>query len=190
MAIDKNAWQNAQDSEFNDHVQNTNVQESLSYFNNYFNLFGDQESCYGKKILEVGSGVFPLGFFLDWCDLTVVEPLYDKFDNDTKDLWKDKNVKVVPVPFEEMQVGKHYDEVWFINFLQHTIDPQLCLEKVKDIGVKIRVFEPINTPTNLQHPHSLTVKLFEDVYPEAEIKIYTGGSIPSFHTADCCYFVY
>lgn len=190
MKIEKEQWAQAQKSEFDDHVQNTSIEESISYFNNYFHFFGDKQDCYGKKILEVGSGVFPLGRFLESCQLTVVEPLYEMFDESIKKQWSDENISVVPVPFEEMEMQEPYDEIWFINFLQHTMDPSLCLSKVKESGSKIRVFEPIDTPINLQHPHSLTVNLFKDFYPEADIKVYPGGSMPGFHTASCCYFVY
>lgn len=190
MKIDKEQWALSQKSEFEDHVQSTNIEESLSYFNNYFYFFGDKQTCIDKKILEVGSGVFPLGRFLDSCKLTVVEPLYDRFDQSIKDQWKDENIKVCPIPFEEMEIREEYDEIWFINFLQHTLDPILCLNKAKDSGSKIRVFEPINTQINLQHPHSLSVEMFSSVYPEADIKIYNGGSMPGFHGASCCYFVF
>jgi hypothetical protein len=189
MEIQKEQWLMSQQSEFDDHVQTTNIGQSLSDFNNYFHFFGDKEDCINKKILEVGSGVFPLGRFLESCDLTVVEPLYDRFDEGIKEQWKQENIQVFSDPFEEMEIVEDYDEIWFINFLQHTINPTLCLNKAKESGAKIRVFEPINTAINLQHPHSLTVELFSNIYPEADIKVYHGGSMPGFHTASCCYFV-
>lgn len=190
MKIEKDQWLLSQQSEFDDHVQTTNINESIAYFNNYFYFFGDKDECTNKKILEVGSGVFPLGRFLDSCDLTVVEPLYEKFDDSIKEEWNKENIKVFSIPFEEVKIKENYDEIWFINFLQHTIDPILCLQKAKDSGAKVRVFEPINTAINTQHPHSLTVEMFASVYPEADIKVYKGGSMPGFHSASCCYFVF
>ena len=49
-----------------------------------------------------------------------------------------------------------WDECWIYNVLQHTEDPQKVVANAKRAGKLIRIFEWIDTPTNIGHPHTLT----------------------------------
>ena len=188
--ITENRWQQAQDAELHAHALATNIDEAKRSLNFCFDFFEDNISdIAGKRILEVGCGPYPLAVFAGAESVVGVEPLYNNFTDEIKQYWQDNNITAFTKPFEEWESEEKFDEVWFINFLQHTIDPELCLNKSKNVADKVRVFEPINTEINECHPHSLTVDLFKKHFPEADIKIYIGGTIVIFHLADCCYFV-
>lgn len=181
-------WQNAQDKEIN--YINTDINNCKKDFDIIFSYFGDLESLTGKSILEIGSGTYPLSSFVPGAICSAVEPLYDKFSDEVKKYWEENNIKCFNTAFEEAKLPrKKYDEVWFINFLQHTVDIDACVEKAKKVGKVVRVFEPINTTTDELHFHSLTEEFFRKHFPNADIKHYGGGSTANFHTADCVYFV-
>lgn len=189
--ITNERWQEAQDKELADHALIVDLEESKRFLNQYFDFFEDSISDIGgKSILEVGAGTYPLSSIAGAAKVVAVEPLYDQFNDDIKKYWKDNNVTPYSLPFEDWESNDSFDEIWFINFLQHTIDPSMCLEKAKKCAKKIRVFEPINTAVDICHPHSLTVDLFKNHFPEANINIYKGGTVTIFHMADCCYFVH
>jgi 2-polyprenyl-3-methyl-5-hydroxy-6-metoxy-1,4-benzoquinol methylase len=141
-----------------------------------------------KTILEIGGGRYPLTGSIKTKKSVNIEPLWDKYPNEDK-VWANKN-KVISISttLEELVVDKIYDEIWFFNILQHVIDPKSLLEKAKSCAKKIRVFEPINVPTDSMHLHVLTPETFTDVFPNLEYKIYNGSSIENFHSADCIYF--
>ena len=181
-------WENAQSKEIN-HI-NTDIDICRYALDVIFNYFGDRESIANKTIVEVGCGTYPFASFINGAKVTGVEPLFDKFSDDVKNYWKENNINVVTEPFEDIKVPrKKYDEVWFFNFLQHTSDIVACVEKAKKIAKRVRVFEPINVPTDEMHLHTLTVEFFKEHFPTSEIHVYSGGSTPNFHTADCVYFV-
>ena len=188
--ITEDRWKEAQRAELDVHALSTNIDEAHRFLNFYFHFFEDSIlDISGKKILEVGCGPYPLATFAGASKVVGVEPLYDNFTNEMKKYWEENNVTPFTKPFEDWESDEKFDEVWFINFLQHTLDPELCLEKSKKVAKKVRVFEPINTEINECHPHSLTMDLFKKHFPNTDIKLYAGGTITIFHLADCCYFV-
>lgn len=190
-SITNERWKEAQQKELSDHALVVSLDESKRFLNYYFDFFEDNISdIYGKSILEIGTGSYPLSAIAGASRVVGVEPLYDQFNDEIKKYWKDNNIIPYSQSFEEWESDDFFDEVWFINFLQHTMDPDKCLDKAKRCAKKIRVFEPINTPIDICHPHSLSVDLFVNHFPNAKINIYKGGTIGIFHMADCCYFVY
>ena len=64
----------------------------------------------------------------------------------------------------------------------------MILRKAKSCAKVLRVFEPINWPTDKLHLHVLTEAMFHEEFPQAEIKIYKGGTTRHFHESDCIYF--
>ena len=48
-----------------------------------------------------------------------------------------------------------FDEAWLYNVLQHTDDPTAIVATARRAGI-VRVFEWIDTPSNIGHPHSLS----------------------------------
>jgi len=49
-----------------------------------------------------------------------------------------------------------YDEAWIYNCLQHTMAPKSVVDIAQKHARVIRVFEWLDTSTNVGHPHSLT----------------------------------
>lgn len=54
------------------------------------------------------------------------------------------------------------DEVWIYNVLQHVDDPQLIINNAKSIAKTIRIFEWIDIPAYLGHPHELKEHLLNE----------------------------
>ena len=185
MIITKQQWEQAQAGElvitrYDDSLDQERVSSIiLEFFNK------TTKSFKGKKILEVGGGPFPAVGFCNGTKATVVDPLSDQFN--TK--YRGDNVNWVSEQFEDYS-GATVDEVWVFNVLQHVIDPQALLEKAATVGKVVRVFEPINTPTNRENPQSLDTPIFEAALPGVKVNKYIGGSRQGFHGADCVYFEY
>jgi len=57
---------------------------------------------------------------------------------------------------ENMPTESKFDEAWIYNVLQHTEDPALIIQNAQKIAGLIRIFEWIDTPTNIGHIHTLT----------------------------------
>ena len=70
-------------------------------------------------------------------------------------------------------------------------DPDLQIKKGKEIAKVVRVFEPINVPTDIAHPHIFDVEFFERHFPESEVKKYIPDPkwAPFFGT-ECAYLVW
>jgi 2-polyprenyl-3-methyl-5-hydroxy-6-metoxy-1,4-benzoquinol methylase len=48
-----------------------------------------------------------------------------------------------------------FDEAWCMNVLQHTVDPEVIVKGMRRVARRVRIFEWINTPPSLGHPHTL-----------------------------------
>ena len=165
-----------------------NTKHALEVFMKYFEV--NLESFRGKTILEIGGSNYPISAHaIGFKKAINIEPLYEQFSEESK-LWiKEKGVQVIPLPFEDFETNELFDEVWFFNVLQHVMaNPRELLQKAKRLGKIIRVFEPINTGTNISHPWEITQQMLKEVFPNEDIKIYRGGSAVGFHGHDCAYF--
>jgi hypothetical protein len=187
MRIDKDRWLQAQSQEI--YCAINNIEELKFNFNWYFAFFGDTHYINNWKVAEIGCSTYPMASFFPNMQVTGVDPLFPQFNADVKSYWHNNNITSVAEPFEEWNVTERYDEVWFINCLQHVMDPDLCMEKAKSIADRVRVFEPIKWPTDMLHPHTFTMEFFEKHFPETRLSFYKGGTVPEFHESDCCYFV-
>lgn len=112
----------------------------------------------GKSILDIGGG--PVSMLLKTINgntsgnLFVVDPC--DYPEWVYDRYLEKDIYFKPVPAEEFTTVFHYDEVWIYNVLQHVIDPEKIIKVAKKHGKTIRIFEWIDTPPTLGHPHTLT----------------------------------
>lgn len=59
------------------------------------------------------------------------------------------------IPYDS---NNHFDEIWIYNCLQHTVDPKKIIKNAKRVGKIIRIFEWIDEPASIGHPHTLTEK--------------------------------
>ena len=188
-AITKERWNQAQEEELRLSSIDINPRHFEKMYFTIAKLLGiDFDTDFvGKSIIEVGSG--PLGATLlteGFSKAMVVEPLMCQWGQQYVDCYLEKDIKIETNLYEYLQI-KVDDETWNFNVLQHVIDPVKQLEKAKETSKVVRIFEPINYPIELAHPHLLTKELFIDIFGEEFGTLYMGGSIPDFHTADCYY---
>ena len=193
MDITRERWDEAQAAECEDHLVNlANSPDSLyhhgeSLVAQYVGL-DLKNDVKDKFVIEVGAG--PKGAILltggNFKRGIVVEPLIDKFPPEVRKVHEDMGVEVVTEMYEDVDYGS-VDETWLLNVLQHVISPEKQLQKAKENSDVVRIFEPINYPANICHPHVLTKELFTGIFGQDFGSLYVGGSRSDFHTADCYY---
>ena len=107
-----------------------------------------------KSVVDLGGG--PVSMLLKCVNggtLTVVDPCpypdwvgarYEaagiRWDQENAETWDDGNV---------------YDEAFQYNVAQHCVDPEALIATAKRCAKVLRIFEWIETETNVGHPHSL-----------------------------------
>jgi hypothetical protein len=191
--ISQERWESAQSGEIHycEYNNEKNYKNSaLIILKDHFKI--DLENDFvGKKILESGGGCYPASYFCSGLKKAVnVEPLCNEFPDEIKLKLSAKNIECVSTPFEDYKTRIKFDEVWFFNVLQHVKDPIIQIENAKKIANAIRVFEPIDTTTNNEHPHSFNIEFFKEHFADTEVKMYKGGSVAKFHGANCAYLVW
>lgn len=67
-----------------------------------------------------------------------------------------------------------FDEVWLYNVLQHVRDPHDVLFTARQSAPLIRIFEWIDMPTSLGHPHTITAAMIRAALGD-------GGEIDDIH---------
>lgn len=189
MKIDIKTWENAQDHECEEHAKNlrTEAYTPAALILADFMGMNLKEDFKDKTIVEVGSG--PRGMLLltegNFKRGIVVEPLIDKWSSEIRETYEKLNIEIITEPYENAKL-ESVDETWFFNVLQHVIDPEEQLKKAKKQSKVIRVFEPIDHPTNIMHPHLLTKETFTKILGEFG-QVYVGGSRSNFHQSNCYY---
>lgn len=191
--ISQERWEQAQSGE----VEHYDYGNEENYRNSSYIILRDhfhidtEKDLKDKKILESGGGCHPALSVCSGLERAVnVEPLYDKFPEDIKEALNSANIECLSIGFEDYEEESEFDEVWFFNVLQHVRDPFLQIENAKKIANVIRVFEPIDTAINNEHPHSFSVEFFKEQFPNTEVKTYRGGSVARFHGANCAYLTW
>ena len=188
--ISQERWEEAQSGEIHHYDYNNEENYKNSVYiilRDHFNI-DPENDLVGKKILESGGGCSPAISFCKGLKKSVnVEPLYDKFPEEIKEKLNNLKIESVSIGFEDYKKRAKFDEVWFFNVLQHVRDPFLQIENAKRIAKIIRVFEPIDTAINNEHPHTFSMEFFREQFPNTEVKMYHGGSSERFHQANCAY---
>lgn len=189
MKIDLDRWKYAQKYECDEHARDLRKE---AYFPAAliladFMCLNLKSDFKDKTIVEVGAG--PRGMLLltegNFKRGIVVEPLIDGWPAEIRETYESIGVEIITEAYENVEID-NVDETWFFNVLQHVISPEEQLKKAKKNSKIIRVFEPINHPTNEMHPHMLTINTFTDILGEFG-QVYPGGSRQHFHGSDCYY---
>ena len=113
----------------------------------------------GISVIDVGAGPYSLLLkCVNFKKAIAIDPLMDKFPQ-----WILKRydaLKIIPVKAsgEKLDGVTKVDEIWIYNVLQHVTDPKKVIDGMKKIAKTIRLFEWINTGTNIGHLHNLTKK--------------------------------
>ena len=108
----------------------------------------------GKSVIDLGGG--PVSMLLKTVNggrLTVVDPCpYPD--------WVGARYEAACIwQYEEGAEGFEgdggYDEAWCYNCLQHVEDPEAVIATARRCANQLRIFEWVETETNVGHPHSL-----------------------------------
>lgn len=114
----------------------------------------------GKSILDIGGG--PASLLLKCTNVRgkVIDPL--KFPKWVLARYKFAGIDFDRLKAEDMQ-EEGWDEAWIYNVLQHVENVERVIENIVKSSKLIRLFEWIDTPTNIGHIHRLTDKLLDSL---------------------------
>lgn len=186
--ITKKRWQEAQTAERTMHT--FEEAEGIAYYKktyqHYFRFVQLGFDLGGLSVIEVGPADFPALRHCKNYNGVIVEPMPSEL---LKKFCDESGVWLIRKPIEEITTLPEATEVWLFNVMQHIIDPDGFIDKCKQMGQRIRFFEPINYPTCEYHPHTYTLDDFKGWFGEC-VQEYKGGSVPGFHEADCVYGVF
>ncbi len=123
-------------------------------------FFHDGKSPYnidltGKQIIDIGSG--PTSLLLKGVGFTgaiAVDPI--SFPVWVYARYEAAGISTWTMPAECLPTDIEVDEAWIYNVLQHTKDPERIIKNAQRSAKIIRIFEWIDTPTNVGHIHTLT----------------------------------
>lgn len=174
--IDLEVWRKAQEWErqWHDNCANSYDEETKQYV--YAHYMGLDEFAFrdeagrlfwnfgaDKTVLDIGGGAYSLLLKSFAKKRTVVDPC--NYPDWTRARYAECGITFITATGE--QLDKHYaldpanqdlkyDYALIYNCLQHTIDPQKIIENAKRLAKEIRIFEWIETGTNIGHLHELT----------------------------------
>lgn len=113
----------------------------------------------GISILDIGGGAYSLLLkCVNYDDSAVADPLMDKFPQWIRDRYESVDITPVCSTGEDLEAPFVYSECWVYNCLQHTQDPKRVIDNALELGKVVRIFEWIETGTNIGHLHNLTEK--------------------------------
>lgn len=188
--ITKDRWLEAQEGEKAFHIAEPLEMSFEHYkiaYQHYFKWLDINPDLKGKSVIEIGPGriaglLFCSNFKLSY----ILEPTeYEGVDH----LYKRENLLVWKKTAEEIDLPR-VDEVWLFNLLQHVQDPDLLIEKCKQVAKVIRFFEPVDLPTNLEHPFTFSMDDFKGYFGDCVKEYAANQGIEGFHGARCAYGVY
>lgn len=156
-----------------------NSRRACAHVFDYLGMSFEQDD---KFISEIGCGAHPAIGFCSGAKGVVYEPLH--FDA-LEILARAQRIVWYQRAFEDIPYPPKSDEVWMFNCLQHVRDPELVIDKAKDIAPVVRFFEPVDYPTCVYHPHTFSQQDFERWFGDS-VKRYTDRK-PGFFDADCAY---
>jgi len=188
-SITQERWEDAQIGEkiFHDVEPLESSYENYEIaYNYYFKYLDINSDLQGKTIIEIGPAKFAgLLYCENYGKSYIIEPT--EYDGLTS-YYEGKDLEFIRELYEDYNSPK-VDEVWIMNLMQHVKDPDALINKAKEHAKIIRFFEPIDLPTNREHPFSFSESDFRYYFGDS-VKIYTTIGEKPFHTAKCVYGVY
>lgn len=113
-----------------------------------------------KSILDIGGG--PSSLLLKCINhgsCAIVDPC--PYPEWTRRRYALAGITVFEEPAESFSSRQKFDEAWIYNVLQHVQDPFEVINCAKQHAKVLRIFDWINTPPSLGHPHTLTKNLLD-----------------------------
>ena len=193
----RSAWENAQIGERTYHETDhgrfyhlSTFDEHLEWYRNfyegYFKHLSISTDLQNKRIMEIGPAMIPcLHYCTNMGQSYILEPCSY---SETKALIANKPIEHIALAAEDCTFPK-VDEIWLFNVLQHTIDPDLIIEKSKEAAKVVKFFEPIDLGTDPLHLHAFKYEYFTRHFGEQCTKKYTG-EVKGFHSARCAYGIW
>lgn len=109
----------------------------------------------GKGVVDLGGG--PVSMLLkcvNFANSAVVDPC--PYPEWAAARYAAHGVSHRVVPAEEWD-GSGFDEAWIYNVLQHVEDPERVIARARAAAPVLRIFEWVEHPASLGHPHVLHV---------------------------------
>lgn len=113
----------------------------------------------GKSVVDLGGG--PVSMLLKCKNVSgiVVDPC--NYPDWIKERYKIAGIDYIVKPAEEFYTDM-FDECWIYNVLQHVMDPKKIIENARSFSKVIRIFEWIDLPAHIGHPHELKEEKLND----------------------------
>lgn len=189
--IDNNKWSEGQKKEHEFHDKIFFTEGIIHYgksYDQYFKYLDINKDLDGKKIIEIGSGLYPA---LSYCHngiKVVYEPLKDKRLDVICEM---TNIHLCHEIIEdENTVIESCDEIWILNLLQHVINPDIIIDKSKEKAKIIRFFEPINTGLDQCHHHTFSIYDYMDYFGDCVKEYGANSGIENFHQHECAFGIW
>jgi len=119
----------------------------------------------GRSVLDIGGG--PVSLLLKCRNrgrCVVADPA--DYPAWVKARYEAAGIEYLKIPGEEFpsrDERNRFDEVWIYNVLTHVRDPKAVIERAKQCGTVVRLFEWLDTEMNEGHPHTLTKDFLDGV---------------------------
>jgi SAM-dependent methyltransferase len=125
----------------------------------YAGLLGiTPDTVAGRSVLDLGCG--PAGLTLSYAPhlarTVAVDPLMFAAEDEAR--YVRAGVARVVEPAETFRApnGERFDEAWLYNVLQHVMEPERVIRTAQAHADTVRLFEWLNVPASVVHPHVLT----------------------------------
>ena len=117
----------------------------------------------GKSILDIGGGAYSLLLkCVNLGNCFVVDPLMKKYPSWVINRYMEMDIVAFKGKGETLKNNPKieilFDEIWIYNVLEHVVKPKKVIENALEFGKIVRIFEWLNTRSNIGHPHTLTKK--------------------------------
>lgn len=115
----------------------------------------------GRSVLDLGGG--PSSLLLKCVNrgrCAVVDPC--PYPAWTRRRYAHAGITLFEQPAENYLSRQGFDEVWIYNVLQHVENPEQVIACAHQHGDRLRIFEWIDIPPTLGHPHMLTKDLLDE----------------------------
>lgn len=186
--ITKERWEQAQIGEKIHHEQEPVEMSYEAYknsYSHYFKILNINPNLEGKSIIEIGPGrISGLLFCENYSKSYILEPtVYAGINH----LYQDKNLEIIQKTAEEWDFPRVH-EIWLLNLMQHVQNPDLLINKCKTSANAIRFFEPVDLPTNNEHPFTFSMEDYISYFGKENVKEWAPNQgIKGFHEARCAY---
>jgi len=108
----------------------------------------------GASVVDLGGG--PVSMLLKCVNApnsVVVDPC--PYPDWVRQRYTHAGIGYTQMGAEDFRDAAYRDEAWCYNVLQHVVDPERVIDTARAQARTLRIFEWIETETNIGHPHTL-----------------------------------